>query len=118
MEDFYTRVMGLVVTDRGKAFRFPIDLVFLSSRPDAHHQFVLATGRPADADYSVINQMSFEVASLEELREMNRRVQAEAISLGLIMETHGQSIFVIQKAIVSRYISTHLGMSRSRTAMN
>ena len=34
MEDFYTRVMGLVVTDRGKAFRFPIDLVFLSSRPD------------------------------------------------------------------------------------
>ena len=32
MEDFYTRVMGLVVTDRGKAFRFPIDLVFLSSR--------------------------------------------------------------------------------------
>ena len=80
MEDFYTRVMGLVVTDRGKAFRFPIDLVFLSSRPDAHHQFVLATGRPADADYSVINQMSFEVASLEELREMNRRVQAEGVS--------------------------------------
>ena len=80
MEDFYTRVMGLVVTDRGKAFRFPIDLVFLSSRPDAHHQFVLASGRPPEADYSVINQMSFEVASLDELREMSRRVQAEEVT--------------------------------------
>ena len=80
MEDFYTKVMGLVVTDRGKAFKFPIDLVFLSSRPDAHHQLVLATGRPMDADYSVINQMSFEVASLDELREMSRRVQEAGVT--------------------------------------
>ena len=80
MEDFYTTVMGLVVTDRGKAFKFPIDLVFLSSRPDAHHKLVLATGRPMDADYSVINQMSFEVAALDELREMRRRVQEVGVT--------------------------------------
>lgn len=90
MEDFYTKVMGLVVTDRGKAFKFPIDLVFLSSRPNAHHQLVLATGRPKDADYSVINQMSFEVASLDELREMNRRVK-EASVTDFIGINHGNA---------------------------
>ena len=80
MEDFYTTVMGLVVPAPVKAFTFPIDLVFLSSRPDAHHQLVLATGRPMDADYSVINQMSFEVASLDELREMSRRGQEVGVT--------------------------------------
>ena len=53
MEDFYTRIMGLVVTDRGKAFRFPIDLVFLSSQPGMHHQLALASGRPSLVDVSV-----------------------------------------------------------------
>ena len=90
MEDFYTRVMGLVVTERGKAFRFPIDLVFLSSRPDVHHQLALASGRPEDATYSVINQMSFAVESLDELREMSRRVTAEAVR-DLVQINHGNA---------------------------
>ena len=90
MEDFYTRVMGLVVTDRGKAFRFPIDLVFLSSRPGMHHQLALASGRPEDETYSVVNQMSFAVASLDELREMLRRVTAEAVR-DLVQINHGNA---------------------------
>jgi catechol 2,3-dioxygenase len=90
MEDFYTRVMGLVVTERGKAFRFPIDLVFLSSRPEVHHQLALASGRPEYATYSVINQMSFAVESLDELREMSRRVTAEAVR-ELVGINHGNA---------------------------
>ena len=90
MEDFYTRVMGLVVTDRGKAFRFPIDLVFMSSEPGMHHQLALASGRPADATYSVVNQMSFRVRSLDELRVMSQRVKAEAVA-DLVEINHGNA---------------------------
>src|SRR5207249_954482 len=45
MEDFYARVLGLLVSDRGK-LPGGSDLVFLSRDPDEHHQLVLATGRP------------------------------------------------------------------------
>ncbi len=90
MEDFYTRVMGLVVTDRGKAFRFPIDLVFMSSEPGMHHQLALASGRPPEATYSVVNQMSFQVRSLDELREMSRRVTAEGVA-DLVQINHGNA---------------------------
>ena len=90
MEDFYTRVMGLVVTDRGKAFRFPIDLVFMSSEPGMHHQLALASGRPAEATYSVVNQMSFRVRSLDELREMSRRVKSEGVA-DLLEINHGNA---------------------------
>ena len=42
MKDFYTRVLGLQVTDEDEAE----GMVFLSSRPEAeHHELVLAGGR-------------------------------------------------------------------------
>ncbi|HAK55052.1 MAG: VOC family protein [SAR202 cluster bacterium] len=90
MEDFYTRVMGLVVTDRGKAFKFPIDLVFMSSQPGMHHQFALASGRSPEATYSVVNQMSFRVRSLDELRVMASRVKAEGVA-DLAKINHGNA---------------------------
>ena len=44
MEDFYTRIIGLQVTDRED----DLGIVFLSSRPDVeHHEFVLQRGRTA-----------------------------------------------------------------------
>src|SRR5690242_14285767 len=67
MEDFYTRVLGLLVSDRG---RVPggSDLVFLSRDPDEHHQIVLATGRPPGVEFNVVNQMSFKAPRSEERR--------------------------------------------------
>ena len=55
-----------------------------------HHQLALASGRPEDATYSVINQMSFAVESLDELREMSRRVTAEAVR-DLVQINHGNA---------------------------
>jgi catechol 2,3-dioxygenase-like lactoylglutathione lyase family enzyme len=47
MRDFYTRVLGLVVTDEDPE----AGMVFLSSRPDVeHHEFVLARGRVGAPD--------------------------------------------------------------------
>ena len=67
MVDFYTRTLGLVVTDRGKSGR-GMDIVFLSRNPTEHHQVAIAAGRPQDAVHSTINQLSFRVNSLEDLR--------------------------------------------------
>ena len=64
MRDFYTRVMGFTVTDSGKG---RAEMVFMSRDPDEHHQVVLATGRP-EGSFGVINQISFRVGGLDELR--------------------------------------------------
>ena len=70
VEDFYRRVMGFTVTDRGHLDlpRGRVDLVFLSRDPTEHHQIVLASGRPAELPFNVINQISFRLASLADLK--------------------------------------------------
>src|ERR1700730_1474967 len=68
MEDFYTRVLGFTVTDRGKVRG--ADIVFTSWDPKDHHQVALVTGRPKDLAYNQINQISFRVVALEQLQEM------------------------------------------------
>ena len=94
MEDFYSRVLGFTVTDRGHAGG--MQLVFLSRNPLDHHQIVLATGRPenlpantANAQFGPsINQISFKMGSLSDLREMRDRLEAEGGS-NLFPANHG-----------------------------
>ncbi len=81
MEEFYTRVMGLTVTDRGEATSAPVQMVFMSSDPGEHHQFVLISGRPDDVNFQLNQQMSFTVESLDELRTMRDRVLAEEMEI-------------------------------------
>ncbi|MEI6724004.1 MAG: VOC family protein, partial [Betaproteobacteria bacterium] len=73
MEDFYKRVMGFTVTDRGNLDtpRGPVYLVFLSRDPEEHHQVVLASGRPDGEVYNIVNQMSFRVPDLAWLRTLH-----------------------------------------------
>ena len=49
MEDFYTRVLGFTVTDRGKVRG--ADIVFTSWDPKDHHQVALVGGRPKDLGF-------------------------------------------------------------------
>jgi catechol 2,3-dioxygenase len=80
MEGFYTNVLGFTVTDRGEAGGML--LVFLSRDPNDHHQIVLATGRPdtlpantANPQFGPsINQISFKMGSLADLRDMHERL--------------------------------------------
>jgi len=89
MESFYTRVLGLLVSDRG-ALPGGASLVFLSHDPDEHHQMVLATGRPPGVDYNVVNQISFKLPTLPDLKTMHARVRAEGIKEFRIV-THGNA---------------------------
>src|ERR1700734_2652092 len=70
--DFYTNVLGLVVTDSGTA-RSGMELTFMSANPGNHHQFVIVGGRPDTNGFNPINQISFMIDSLSDLREVHRR---------------------------------------------
>jgi catechol 2,3-dioxygenase len=72
LERFYTTVLGLMVTDSGTA-RSGMELTFMSADPGNHHQLVLVSGRPDTAGFNPINQISFMVDSLADLRVVHRR---------------------------------------------
>lgn len=94
MERFYCDVLGFTVTDRGEAIGF--NLVFLSRDPEEHHQLVLATGKPErlppntvnPAFGPVINQISFRLDGLAELRLLKERLAAQGIE-GVMPADHG-----------------------------
>jgi len=94
MADFYTRVLGLTETDRGRLGT--VELVFLSRNPMEHHQIVLASGRPPGAGFNTINQISFRMAEFAGLREMHRRVQREGMK-EIAPVSHGNALSVYFK---------------------
>jgi catechol-2,3-dioxygenase len=114
MHDFYTRVLGFTETDRGEletAERGPeraeggpetaeggperaegsMTIVFLSRDPREHHQIVLASGRPADAGFNPINQISFRLDDFAGLRELHRRLAHEPVT-HLAPISHGNAL--------------------------
>jgi catechol-2,3-dioxygenase len=94
MEDFYTRVLGFTVTDRGNLGA--TQLIFLSRDPKEHHQIVLASGRPPGAGFNTINQISFRMAEFAGLREMHRRIQREGMK-EIAPVSHGNALSVYFK---------------------
>lgn len=87
MRDFYTRVLGLTVTDEdGDA-----GIVFLSARPDEeHHEFVLQRGRTAPDGVKLTHQISWRVASVEDLRVFHHRFVEEGVQVQQEV-THGNA---------------------------
>ncbi len=92
MLDFYSGFLGFAVSDRGPT-RDGGEIVFLTRDPREHHQFVMATGRPADLSFNIVNQLSFRVDSLGTLRELHRGLENEqATTLGPV--SHGNALSV------------------------
>ena len=86
--DFYTRIMGLQITDEDLENR---GMVFLSANPDEeHHEFVLMKGRTAPPDARVVQQLSFYVDSLAELKEFYHLFQEEGVRTQRIV-SHGNA---------------------------
>jgi catechol 2,3-dioxygenase len=89
---FYTELLGLELTDRG-TLNIPgqPQIAFLSADPEDHHQVALVEGRK-DGGISggILNQVSFAVDGLAELRQM--KAAAEAADVGVIMPlNHGNA---------------------------
>jgi catechol 2,3-dioxygenase-like lactoylglutathione lyase family enzyme len=95
MVDFYTGFLGFAVSDRGELSGGRGEIVFMTRDPREHHQFVLASGRPADLPYNLVNQLSFRVDSLDTLREMQRQLRDEqGTELGPISHGNALSLYL------------------------
>jgi catechol-2,3-dioxygenase len=98
MADFYSRVLGFAVSDRGELDtpHGKVSLVFLTRDPRDHHQIVLASGRPDSLPFNLINQISFRVQDFAGLRELHRAIQSEPVS-EISPVSHGNALSVYFK---------------------
>ncbi len=90
MVKFYTEVLGLTLTDRGRGHSFDMEIAFMSANPEQHHQLALATGRPKEAGFSTVMQTSFMVDSLDDLRTIRDRALTHGAT-GLRAIDHGNA---------------------------
>ena len=91
MARFYKQALRFTQTDAGDLGT--VQLVFLSRDPREHHQLVLATGRPAEPGFNVVNQISFRVPDIATLRGFHDRLLAEGAS-DMHPVTHGNAVSV------------------------
>ena len=79
MRDFYSRVMGLEITDEETE---ETGIVFMSSNPEEeHHEFVLMKGRDVPEGSKVVQQISFYVNSLSELKAFHTVFKDEEVRI-------------------------------------
>lgn len=87
MEQFYRTTLGLVITDRGE---LPgRELVFMSRDAEEHHQLVLASGRDGAPDVKVLNQVSFSMETLSDLRDFHDLLSKKKEISDLVPINHG-----------------------------
>jgi catechol 2,3-dioxygenase len=90
MVGFYSRHLGLQVTDRGNLDALPGQpgVCFLSGDPTEHHQIALVEGRGDEK--GMLNQVSFHVDSLQDLRDLDAELgeAGGALKFGL---NHGNA---------------------------
>jgi catechol 2,3-dioxygenase len=91
MVAFYTKTIRLVVSDRGISSRGG-ELAFMTAAPGHHHQLVVVSGRAPDG-VSTVNQLSFKVAGLDQLKETHRRVRDAGVT-EIRQTSHGNALSI------------------------
>jgi catechol-2,3-dioxygenase len=87
--DFYTRMLGLTVTDHDE------NNYFISARPETeHHELVLTRGRDdAGSKHKLIQQISFRCSEFEDVLGFYRKLKGNATKLDMTV-SHGNAIGV------------------------
>lgn len=89
MRDFYTRVVGLKIADEDLETR---GMTFLSADPAyEHHEFVLMKGRTAAGDARLVQQISFKVPSVDDLRDYYHLLLREKVKIDRVV-SHGNAL--------------------------
>lgn len=85
MRDFYSRILGLTIADEdGKR-----GICFLSARPEAeHHELALVQVKDRGQKTQFVQQVSFKVKSLADVREFYHRLLDTGIRIDRTV-THG-----------------------------
>ncbi len=87
--DFYTRVLGLQISDEDID---GLGVVFLSANPEEeHHEVALFKGRTKSTGNEEIQQVSFNVCSIDELKEFYQRLVKEGVEVDRII-SHGNAM--------------------------
>ena len=90
MIGFYRDVLGFEVTDRG-----PImdqEIIFLSQTANHHHQVAFITGRPQPEKSNNTHHTAYRSAgTLDDLKALLARLQADADVTGIMPLTHGNA---------------------------
>ncbi|MGE3538882.1 MAG: VOC family protein [Candidatus Tectimicrobiota bacterium] len=85
MRDFYSRVMGLTITDED----LDRGICFLSAIPEAeHHELALAQAKEPGQKTQSVQQVSFKVNSLDDVRDFYHVLQEEGLRIDRTV-THG-----------------------------
>jgi catechol 2,3-dioxygenase-like lactoylglutathione lyase family enzyme len=78
MRDFYSRVIGLTITDED----LERGICFLSADPAAeHHELALARAKEPGQETKNVQQVSFKVKSLDDVRQFHQRLRAEGMKI-------------------------------------
>ena len=85
MRDFYAGVLGLAITDED----LERGICFLSAQPDAeHHELALAQAKEPGQKTQNVQQVSFKVKSLDDVRAFYHRLQDAGMRIDRTV-THG-----------------------------
>jgi len=85
MRDFYARVLGLTISDEN----LERGICFLSAAPDAeHHELALARAKEPGQKTQNVQQVSFKVKSLDDVRAFHHRLQDAGMKIDRTV-THG-----------------------------
>lgn len=88
--EFYTEVLGLVVTDHDPA----LGNYFLSARPDdEHHELLLAKGRDVAPEGRLLQQISFRCETFEDVVGLYRQLKEHGATFDMIV-SHGNAVGV------------------------
>lgn len=89
MVEFYCSKVGFIVSDKGMASTGH-RLFFMTQDPEVHHQLVLFDGKPTGLPFNPINQLSFLLDSLEDLRAYHSFARAAGLQ-GIDQVDHGNA---------------------------
>ena len=71
MLDFYTRVLGFEVTDRGPIGEGGLEIIFMSQDADEHHQLAMIDTRKDEALSNSVNHFAFRVSTFQEVKDLH-----------------------------------------------
>jgi catechol 2,3-dioxygenase len=92
MLDFYTKVLGFQITDRGP---FPgpgsSEIVFMSQVDTDHHQMAFVDGLRDDNPPNSVHHFAFRVDSLDDVKRMNAKLAEDGRVKDRLPLTHGNA---------------------------
>jgi catechol 2,3-dioxygenase len=92
MVEFYERVLGFEVTDRGPLHPGGPEIIFLSQIANHHHQVAFITARPKAGPSNSVHHTAFRSSgTLEDLRSLKATLDAEPTVTGIMPMCHGNA---------------------------